>query len=127
RIAVAEAQLHNVDKLLDDRCRIDRATEEGAGREAAAAGLVARERRLVDEQNGKALPREVVAGCRPCRPAPDHEHVEALHGSEATMRPALPGVGPSGQRERAVNPSAHPTEDRILPPPLPTHSLRHEP
>src|SRR3954447_11847407 len=28
-----------------------------------------------------------------------------------------PGVCPSGQRERAVNPSAQPTEVRILPPP----------
>ena len=33
------------------------------------------------------------------------------------MRPAL-GVCPSGQRERAVNPSAQPTEVRILPPPF---------
>src|SRR3954471_7942454 len=32
---------------------------------------------------------------------------------------SLPGVCPSGQRERAVNPSAQPTEVRILPPPLP--------
>ena len=31
---------------------------------------------------------------------------------------ALKGVCPSGQRERAVNPSAQPTEVRILPPPL---------
>ena len=31
---------------------------------------------------------------------------------------ASPGVCPSGQRERAVNPSAQPTEVRILPPPL---------
>src|SRR5437763_10557557 len=30
----------------------------------------------------------------------------------------LKGVCPSGQRERAVNPSAQPTEVRILPPPL---------
>jgi class 3 adenylate cyclase len=30
----------------------------------------------------------------------------------------LPGVCPSGQRERAVNPSAQPTEVRILPPPF---------
>src|SRR5438874_2398219 len=32
--------------------------------------------------------------------------------------PSFPGVCPSGQRERAVNPSAQPTEVRILPPPL---------
>src|SRR5436189_2089957 len=30
----------------------------------------------------------------------------------------LKGVCPSGQRERAVNPSAQPTEVRILPPPF---------
>ena len=33
------------------------------------------------------------------------------------MPPHL-GVCPSGQRERAVNPSAQPTEVRILPPPF---------
>jgi hypothetical protein len=33
-------------------------------------------------------------------------------------------VCPSGQRERAVNPSAQPTEVRILPPPL-THAVPH--
>ena len=39
---------------------------------------------------------------------------------------ALPGVCPSGQRERAVNPSAQPTEVRILPPPLTeTHPAAH--
>src|SRR5262249_10309158 len=32
--------------------------------------------------------------------------------------PPLKGVCPSGQRERAVNPSAQPTEVRILPPPF---------
>src|SRR4051812_20710969 len=34
------------------------------------------------------------------------------------LQSALLGVCPSGQRERAVNPSAQPTEVRILPPPL---------
>ena len=37
------------------------------------------------------------------------------------MRALPEGVCPSGQRERAVNPSAQPTEVRILPPPL-THA-----
>jgi hypothetical protein len=34
------------------------------------------------------------------------------------LQSGVPGVCPSGQRERAVNPSAQPTEVRILPPPL---------
>src|SRR5256714_1668357 len=38
------------------------------------------------------------------------------HGPDYNAPP--PGVCPSGQRERAVNPSAQPTEVRILPPPL---------
>src|SRR5205823_8040326 len=40
--------------------------------------------------------------------------------SQGYNGPPLQGVCPSGQRERAVNPSAQPTEVRILPPPLPT-------
>src|SRR5205085_3302355 len=43
--------------------------------------------------------------------------VEAFHEAKATIR-RPPGVCPSGQRERAVNPSAQPTEVRILPPPF---------
>jgi hypothetical protein len=45
----------------------------------------------------------------------------AYPGSEVGnggLQSLLPGVCPSGQRERAVNPSAQPTEVRILPPPL---------
>ena len=41
--------------------------------------------------------------------------------SGATLPP--PGVCPSGQRERAVNPSAQPTEVRILPPPLVSYDV----
>src|SRR5215213_5067737 len=41
--------------------------------------------------------------------------LEGWAGGRATL--AAPGVCPSGQRERAVNPSAQPTEVRILPPP----------
>src|SRR5207253_9990319 len=43
---------------------------------------------------------------------------KARRDGEATIRRPSPGVCPSGQRERAVNPSAQPTEVRILPPPL---------
>src|SRR5690242_10404840 len=38
-------------------------------------------------------------------------------GAPRLQWPPFPGVCPSGQRERAVNPSAQPTEVRILPPP----------
>ena len=41
------------------------------------------------------------------------------YGSDYNAPP--PGVCPSGQRERAVNPSAQPTEVRILPPPSTHH------
>ena len=42
-VAVAEPQLDDVDLLLDDRRRIDRALPDGAHRQPAAARLVARE------------------------------------------------------------------------------------
>src|SRR5438309_651327 len=46
-----------------------------------------------------------------------------LKGHSPRLQWPLPeGVCPSGQRERAVNPSAQPTEVRILPPPLPRRS-----
>src|SRR4029450_11867680 len=42
----------------------------------------------------------------------------AMTGTSAPrLQFSPPGVCPSGQRERAVNPSAQPTEVRILPPP----------
>ena len=49
-----------------------------------------------------------------------HARPARLRGRRQTLRlqSPLPGVCPSGQRERAVNPSAQPTEVRILPPPL---------
>src|SRR4029079_11558938 len=50
----------------------------------------------------------------PDRRVPHVENVSAAAGLQC----APPGVCPSGQRERAVNPSAQPTEFRILPPPL---------
>ena len=66
--------------------------------------------------------REMVGGRRTGRPAADDEHVEALHDVRLQCARSK-GVCPSGQRERAVNPSAQPTEVRILPPPSSSHSL----
>ena len=72
----------------------------------------------------------VAARVKPCLPREPPSSV--AYGASAPSRterspprrrnrPALqwllPGVCPSGQRERAVNPSAQPTEVRILPPP----------
>src|SRR4051794_5883969 len=111
----AEAQLDAVDHLFDDGRRIDRALEERARREATPAGLVAWEGRPVDEQHLCSCRGELDRRGRSRRAAADHDGVEALHTGEATILP--PGVCPSGQRERAVNPSAQPTEVRILPPP----------
>ena len=114
-IAVAEAQLDQVDLLLDDRCRIDRAAPKGARRQAAAAGLVAREGRLVREQHGRARRGEVVRGGRARRPASNHEHVEALHGlklqSDALQggvpeRPKGTGCKPVGSAYGGSNPPA---------------------
>ena len=115
RRAVAEAELDLVDPLLDDRGRVDRALAHGPHRHPAAAGLVAREGRLVGEKHGSSLLGEPVGGRRSGRPTTDDDRVIAFHEVEATM-PRTPGVCPSGQRERAVNPSAQPTEVRILPP-----------
>ena len=90
--------------------------------EPSAARLVAREARLVDEENAHPGACEVDRRGRPCRPGTDDEHVEALHPAivgRAASRGyncAPPQGFPSGQRGRAVNPLAQPSEVRILPP-----------
>src|SRR4029077_13510034 len=71
----------------------------------------------VGEQHRDPGRGEVMRRRRSGGPAADHQHVKALHDLRLQCA-ALPGVCPSGQRERAVNPSAQPTEVRILPPPL---------
>ncbi len=68
-----------------------------------ACGAVVRTRRL----------------CRRIRLNRPVERLEIIRAArEVRLQLPLPGVCPSGQRERAVNPSAQPTEVRILPPPL---------
>ncbi len=52
------------------------------------------------------------------RPRPAKPGAAAKSLESHSYNPPSPGVCPSGQRERAVNPSAQPTEVRILPPPL---------
>ena len=118
RVAVAEAELDDVDLFLDDRRRVDRAlrarpASSSRRRRACRAGSVA----LSSEQHGRAALGEAVGGRRPGRPAADDEDVKTLHHVRL-QSPSFKGVCPSGQRERAVNPSAQPTEVRILPPPF---------
>src|SRR5207245_7273534 len=63
------------------------------------------------------MPRTLRDGTR--LDAPQRENrTRALRSGPRDYNAAPPGVCPSGQRERAVNPSAQPTEVRILPPPL---------
>jgi hypothetical protein len=57
------------------------------------------------------------AAVEPAGPAPTTATSNVLTNAKLQWR-VFPGVCPSGQRERAVNPSAQPTEVRILPPPL---------
>ena len=95
-----------------------------AAGEPAAAGLVAREARAVREQDARAAAREVDRRGRPGGPGADDENVESLHDRDR-KHGATPGYNgppsqgfPSGQRGRAVNPLAQPSEVRILPPAL---------
>ena len=111
---VPEPQLEDVDGILDDRVDRERELAFSADGDPAAARLVPREAGLVRQQHAGAAAREVKGGQRPGRPGSDDEGVEALR---RYYLPSL-GVFPSGQRGRAVNPLAPPSEVRILPPPL---------
>ena len=70
RVAVAEPQLDDVHLLLDDRRRVDGALPDRPHRHPAAARLVAREARPVDEQHRRTGVGEAVArwSSRPARP-----------------------------------------------------------
>src|SRR5437763_4370510 len=135
---VAEAELEGVDPVLDDGLNRERKLAHGPESQPAAAGLVPREPRAVDQAHARARAREAVGRRRASRPGADDDRVVARHerdrkppllGAETdsdkpTATIADPGVCPSGQRERAVNPSAQPTEVRILPPPSSPSEVR---
>src|SRR4029079_8030877 len=86
RVSEAEPKLDEIDLLLDDRRRIDGAMRERARRDAAAARLVARERRPVDQDEAGARGVEPDRRRRPRGPAADHEDVVFPHRPEATIR-----------------------------------------
>ena len=120
--SVADADDHAIDNVLHDRIDCTRQMPKRASGEPSATRLVAWEARLVDEENAHPGPLEVDRRGRSCRPGTDDEDVEALHpaivgrrGEPRLQLRAAQGF-PSGQRGRAVNPLAQPSEVRILPP-----------
>ena len=90
--AVAEPQLDEIDLLLDDRRRVDRALQEGSRGQSPTTWLVSGEGRPVGEQHRHSRGGEVVRGGRAGGAASDDENIEALHELEATMRRARGGV-----------------------------------
>ena len=77
--AVAKAEAHAVDDVLDDRIGRDRQVPHRSHRQPAAAGLVAWETRLVDEQHARPCRGQPVGGGRARRPGTDDDRVEMLH------------------------------------------------
>ncbi len=80
-MAIARAQHEPVDDVLDDRLDVAGDVPQGAAREPAAARLVAREPRSVDEEDARSRAGEVDRRGGSGRPCSDHEHVEALHAA----------------------------------------------
>ena len=105
--------------VLDDWADREGQQAHGAVGQPASAGLVARKARLVGEQDSSAAAGEVHRRGRPGRAGAHDQDVEALHAlivgdrRRATIPPRPQGF-PSGQRGRAVNPLAQPSEVRIL-------------
>ena len=77
--AVPNPNDHGVDDVFHDRIDGARQLPQRASREPSPARLVARESRLVDEENAHPGPLEVDGRGRPGRSGTDDEDVEALH------------------------------------------------
>ena len=119
RRPVPQSQLEPVDVTLDDRRRIHGHLLQRTARETAAARLVAREAGLLGEQHARARASEVDRRRGAGGTCADDEDVVRLHVDEsrdARLQSAVPQGFPSGQRGRAVNPLAQPSEVRILSP-----------
>ena len=76
-LPVAEAALQPVGDVLHDGLDRERQEARGAPRDTAPAGLVAREGRLVEEQDARARIREPVRGGRARGPGSDDRDVVA--------------------------------------------------
>ena len=77
---VPETKADAVDDVLDDRLDGDGKLADGAHRQPAAARLVAREARLVDDEHARSRAGQVDSGYRACRAGTDDDGVEALQG-----------------------------------------------
>ena len=114
RVTEAEAELEHVDLGFDDGRRVDGALPDGTDGQPTPARLVARERRLVDEQHARSGLGEAVGRRRSGGSPADHEHVEVLHEVEATIRdpggvperPKGTGCKPVGSAYGGSNPPA---------------------
>ena len=87
RAAVAQPHLEAVDRVLDDRRDVHREFAHGAIRQAAPAGLVAREARLVHDEHPRARAREAKGRGRAGGPRSDHGDVEPFHPAEGYNPP----------------------------------------
>src|SRR5581483_9189485 len=76
-VAIAQAAVHPVDRVLDDRLDRERQEPRSAAGHAAAARLVAREPRLVDHEDPRAGAREPERRDRSRRAAADDRDVGA--------------------------------------------------
>ena len=78
-LPVPQAQLERPHGVLHDGTDVERDLADCPVGQPAAAGLVAREARPVDEQDRRACAREPVRGRGSGRPRPDDDGVETLH------------------------------------------------
>jgi hypothetical protein len=108
--AVAEPDLEAVDRRLNYFVEADGQLACGADGDAAAAWLVTRKRRSVDQQHRGVSPRESIRRRRSRGARADDESVEALHAT--ILRPYPPGLCcEAGRRTIARIASAADTPD----------------
>ena len=114
-----EPEPHARRPVLDHRVDRERQLADGAHREPAATRLVARERGLVGQQDATRL--RLRDDTQPSiQPAPRQRRGRQSAPQTRGYNADPPwGEFPSGQRGRAVNPLAQPSEVRILSPPFP--------
>ena len=93
----AQPEDHAVDGLLDDRVDAEGQQSNTAHRETAAAGLVTREARTIDDEDRGSGLCEAVGGRRARGPGADDGNVEVLHS--LTLAHALGRFGCSDPRD----------------------------
>ena len=86
---VREPEADAVDDVLDHRVDGYGELADGPHRQPSAARLVAREARLVDDEDAGSPARQMYGRYRACRPGTDDDGIEALHAED--RRPARLG------------------------------------